>query len=537
MPSYKHPSGKLWSVTLSDLVVEEKWGNPGHPQRSRVHRLATDEEATARYEAILQRLATEGYVRDQESAKGQSPGAAPVRIHRRYEGGPGYLEIILDGVRVAQREGVWDSALVDRDDRETEHASFAAARDAFDRVCGIYALKRGYRLVDEKTGDDVAPLDDTDVVIARDAELELQCRATPDNPAPWSVYADRLIERGDPRGEVAQLHVAGKAAQGDDLVRRRATLLFGSREIAYGARELTYRHGFVVGARLRAKDNTDLAAVTRELLASPMLMFVERLRFGLAGYSRDNDWRPTLEAVIASPVASQIQELAFDDYTYQDCEISWAPYGVFDGLLARLPALAELTIKSGGGGSLGQLALPKLHTLVRVTGGMRVAELASIVDADWPALVRLDLWLGTDMYNGEIVAGSRELEILFAGARMPALRHLALANAQIIEQLIAPLAASALLPQLTSLDLGKGVLARRGVERIIASKDRFAHLVQLDVSQSYLVPAEVAALQAALPATTIIATEQREYEPYEPDDDDEVDEDDLEDDRYVVLGE
>src|SRR5262245_11729153 len=40
---------------------------------------------------------------------------------------------------------------------------------------------------------------------ARDPALEAQCRASPDDPAPWAVYADWLIERGDPRGEIAAL--------------------------------------------------------------------------------------------------------------------------------------------------------------------------------------------------------------------------------------------------------------------------------------------------------------------------------------------
>ncbi len=130
-------------------------------------------------------------------------------------------------------------------------------------------------------------------------------------------------------------------------------------------------------------------------------MFVDTLRFGLAAFSHDNDWRATLDVVLDAAQASRIKDLRFDAYRYEDSEISWTPFGDFTGAWARLPALEVLHIRSGKGGTLGTLDLPKLRTFVRESGGLRASEIEAICHARWPALEHLAVWFGSPNYGAE----------------------------------------------------------------------------------------------------------------------------------------
>jgi len=284
-------------------------------------------------------------------------------------------------------------------------------------------------------------------------------------------------------------------------------------------RELKWSHGFLVGATLKRwsyESRTDLAVLTAQFLALPVARFVTELRFGLASFESDNDWAQTLAAVVNSPRASSITRLCFDDYTSEDCEISWTAFGDFSPFWAKLPALEWLHLRSGEGGTLGALELPNLKTFIRESGGLSAEELRSIVNANWPKLERLDVWFGSENYGaqGTVALVQPVLD------RESRIAHLGFVNCEFSSELLAATLQSKLLPQLKVLDFSMGVLGDADAELLLRNAGRLKHLERLDLS-SNLFNERVDELRAALP--NAVLEDQRD------DDDGEY--------RYCAVGE
>jgi hypothetical protein len=88
-----------------------------------------------------------------------------------------------------------------------------------------------------------------------------------------------------------------------------------------------------------------------------------------------------------------------------------------------------------------------------------------------------------------------------------------------------------ILPRLHSLDLSKGILARRGVAAFEEHAAAFRHLASIDLSENLLEHEEAARIRAVL--DNVILTDQRERES----EDYEEEEADGEITRYVAVGE
>jgi hypothetical protein len=56
-----------------------------------------------------------------------------------------------------------------------------------------------------------------------------------------------------------------------------------------------------------------------------------------------------MQAVTDWEHADQIRSLRFNDYTPEDCEISWTAFGDFATAWAKLPNLEVLEIRAGQG--------------------------------------------------------------------------------------------------------------------------------------------------------------------------------------------
>lgn len=328
------------------------------------------------------------------------------------------------------------------------------------------------------------------------------------------VYADWLQGQGDLRGELA--------AQGPSFLERHASALLGEADAALGSEllDLKWSHGFLVGAtlkRARYDSTTDLAKLTAEFLALPIARFVTELRFGLASFESDNDWTETLAAVANSPRGAAMTRLCFDDYTSEECEISWTPFGDFAPFWSKLPALEWLHIRSGAGGTLGALDLPNLKTFIRESGGLSEGELRSIIDAKWSKLERLDVWFGSDNYGAE---GSVELiQPLLDRRGIERVTHLGFVNCEFSSELLVATVQSKVLKQLKVLDFSKGILGDADVEVLLKNVDRLKHLERLDLSQNLI--EDVERVKAVLPNAVV---------------DDQRDDDDGEY-RYCAVGE
>jgi len=369
--------------------------------------------------------------------------------------------------------------------------------------------------------DTVVEIGDESLATATtNAALEAQLAAGEAGAA--GVFADWLQREGDPRGELAALVMAG--ANVDAWLATHGARLFGDLDVKLHSeiQGLVWKDGFLDGVSLRRASmdsTTQLAALTREVLALPVAQFLTSLRFGLASFESDNDWTETLRAVTASTQAPRIVALRFDDYNSEDCELSWTPFGDFGTAWAGLPSLEHLLIRAGGDGQLGEIDAPSLKSFARETGGLATAEVDTILRARWPRLERLDLWLGNNNYGGTVSVA--QVEQLLANAP-PTLTHLGLCNAEIAPDLIVPLEQSKLLPRLSSLDLKMGILNDSDVDTLLRHAPAFAHLAHFDLSEN-LFGERTAELAVAFPKAHL--ANQR----YEADQDPE--------DRYTAVGE
>ena len=521
MRRFEHPTnGKFWAVAVEGTRLRLRWGEIGTPGQALDRDCGSVASAHDKERAEIIRQQRLGYkevqVPDVEIHAGE-------RWLRRYETSASYLELQVDGRVVAQRRGFIN------EDKATgfevhHHEDENEARDTITRIL-TRAAADGYKLVHEGEPMEWEP-EGTALASAANPELEAQCRAAPEDAATYGVYADWLMQQNDPRGELAALQQRGAPIA--EHLRTHRIALFGSGEL-FDALELTaWRHGFPLGATLKTSYDSELALAdaTREFLALPLAQFVEQLRFGLAHFESNNDWGPTMEAITSSARAGEIRSLQFDAYTYTDQEISWTAFGDFSAAWPKLPRLEELVIRSGAGGTLGTLDLPALNKFVRISGGLRADELRAITEAHWPALEHLEVWLGTAAYEGEA-----SLELLFpilAGRDLPNLRHLGLANCELLDTLIPALAGSAILPRLRSLDLSKGTMGSVATAQLLAHAARFAHLAAIDLAENCLTDEECSRIRAALPQ--VAAGEQRGER-------EDGDEDHDDDGRYVAVGE
>lgn len=511
------------------------WGTRGKPEQRHDRKLASHEAAIAYRDMQIDKQVELGYVevapppvveaKPPEPVPDERTVSRSIRFevaaeertaYRRYPKPARFLE-------VEQRDRVlveWSGEIEHDPDpsakRETTFASIAEASAAYDEEVQS-AREERWRQVRSSA-----------VQVCRvEPALEEQCCDAADDPAPWAVYADWLLEQGDPLGELAACTDDGEASSrfGDQLL-----------ELGIAPEYVTIerRYGFPRSATLKSTaedigDPSEMAEATRAVRTCSTGRFIDVLRFGLAGYTDKNDWASTLRVLAEAPHPERIRELYFNVYEYTDCEISWATMGDLTGLFEPFPNLEVLHLKSGAGGTLGALDLPSLRTFIRESGGLADTEIDSIVNARWPKLAHLEIWFGSPGYGAASTVAS--IRPILDGKGLPALRHLGIVNCVWVEDAIEALAHSKILPRLHSLDLSKGILARRGVELLREHAGAFRHLASIELTQNLLEPEEAAQIREVL--DNVIVCDQREREL----DDYEADEAEGEIVRYVAVGE
>ncbi len=435
----------------------------------------------------------------------------PTRLRKqmRFENERGgvlyFRDVVWDGRRVrvdagSTHLGTGEHHRYEKSGNCFETAEAAAA--AFDAL--VAHQRKSARWATQKPTESLVEADeDRPPLVAENAALEAAVLAG--SPGAPGVLADWLQSQGDARGELAALVVAGVDVAG--WLTTHGARVFGDLDVKLDSelRGLTFRDGFLDGVSLRRSgmdSTTDLPTMTAAFLAMPVCRFLTSLRFGLASFESDNSWTKTIAAVTASPRAGQIRSLSFDDYTSEDCELSWTPFGDFSEAWDQLPALEHLLVRAGGDGQLGDIALPSLRSFERATGGLATAEFDCILRARWPRLERLTLWLGNADYGGDVPVA--QLQRIFDGDVPASLVQLGLTNAQIAPQLIEPLARSKVLPRLRVLDLKMGVLNDGDVDMLLRYAPAFRHLQVFDLSEN-LFGERLEELQEALPNADLTA--------------------------------
>lgn len=194
------------------------------------------------------------------------------------------------------------------------------------------------------------------------------------------------------------------------------------------------------------------------------------------------------EEIVAALVAAKdrlpsLRALFLGDIVMEECEISWINQGDVSPLLHAFPELEEFGVRGGQGLVFPPLRHERLRRLTVETGGMPVEAVRGVAGSDLPALVELDLWLGTSEYGGDSEVS--DLAPILAGTRLPALRHLALRNSEMQDDICAALAAAPVVARLDVLDVSMGVLTDDGATALLTGQP-LTHLTTLDLHHNYL---------------------------------------------------
>ena len=307
------------------------------------------------------------------------------------------------------------------------------------------------------------------------AELEAECRASPDSPAPWQVYADWLLEHGNPIGEIAALAIGGDLRAAIFAAQDHFVELDSSND-AFITLELTF--GFIRRVRVKSSKPGALAAQIAGLLVSPACRFVDDLALESSGVI-DRQWPDTMAAVADAPLAATLRSLALD--AAEDEERQYLDYGDLLFAWPKLPALEHLHIR-GGSVSLG--VLPPVRTYIRETDDLSGREVTSLLDGTHRRLANLVLGTGKAWDGCDLALD--DLAPLLAARGVPALRHLGILDSELTDGLIARLATSKLLPQLHSLDLSNGNAGEVAAAALVEHAPRFRHLASLDLSGNFI---------------------------------------------------
>ncbi|MFJ7159675.1 STM4015 family protein [Streptomyces sp. NPDC101118] len=178
-----------------------------------------------------------------------------------------------------------------------------------------------------------------------------------------------------------------------------------------------------------------------------------------------------------------LRALFLGDMESEQCEISWINQGDVGPLLDGFPELEEFGVRGGSGLVIPPFTHGRLRSLTVQTGGMPAAAVRNVAASSLPALEHLDLWLGTDNYGGDCVL--TDVEPVMAGDRLPALRHLALRNSDIQDEIATAMAAAPVVARLEHLDLSMGVLTDQGGTALLGGQP-LTHLRSLDLHHNYL---------------------------------------------------
>ncbi|MEU8718540.1 STM4015 family protein [Streptomyces sp. NPDC048663] len=223
---------------------------------------------------------------------------------------------------------------------------------------------------------------------------------------------------------------------------------------------------------------------------------VRALIVGAWNNAYDNGPAEVIEALVAArDRLPELRALFLADIVMEECEISWIIQGDVSPVLEAFPRLEEFGVRGGN-----QLCFPivrheRLRRLTVETGGIPADVVRSVAGSDFPALVHLDLWLGTSEYGGSCELG--DLEPLFAGTRLPALKHLALRNSEIQDAICSALSSAPVVARLDALDVSMGVLTDDGATALLSGQP-LTHLKSLDLHHNYLSAELHARLQETL---------------------------------------
>jgi hypothetical protein len=289
------------------------------------------------------------------------------------------------------------------------------------------------------------------------------------------VYADLLIARGDPHGELIALTIA-HANRPDPRLERRIAELHAAHDATWlgplhdRPGDVTWERGLVTRATITAGDYAAVLGLPGALLSD--LTFV----------ASTAALQPAVRGIASRGLPPSLATLRFD---HGDHALDNVDVGELDALYPVAAHLRELDLAVGHM-SLGAIDLPSLRSFDVWTGGFTRDNMASVTAARWPHLERLALRFGDPDEDCGAECTLEDVAPLLASAHLPALTHLGLGNAAFIDDAIPLLARSPLLPQLVTLDISLGTLTDAGAAALLTHADDFSHLAWIDVSDAFI---------------------------------------------------
>ncbi|MET4921083.1 STM4015 family protein [Streptomyces sp. PSRA5] len=187
--------------------------------------------------------------------------------------------------------------------------------------------------------------------------------------------------------------------------------------------------------------------------------------------------------VAAGDQLPSLRALFFGDITFEECEISWINQTAMAPLINGLPQLRSFGVRGGQDLNMTGITHERLRSLTVETGGLDADVVRNIGAADLPALEHLDIWLGVSWYGANTIVA--DLDPFLTGARLPALKSLALRNSEIQDDIAAALAGAPVVARLETLDLSMGTLGDEGAEALLGGQP-LTHLKKLDLHHHYL---------------------------------------------------
>ncbi|MFE0457957.1 STM4015 family protein [Kitasatospora sp. NPDC058965] len=241
----------------------------------------------------------------------------------------------------------------------------------------------------------------------------------------------------------------------------------------------------------------------------------EQVRAVVIGPWFTDDYCPLTEALAAVTAAADrlpnLRALFLGDVTFEQCEISWLQLTDVTPVLEAFPRLEELVVRGASGdydGKEGLALRPVRHEQLRAlrfeAGGLPAEVVRAVGASDFPALERLELWLGVSEYGGDATVA--DLAPFLDGTRLPALRHLGLENSELQDEIAAAVAGAPVVARLESLSLAMGILTDRGATALLDGQP-LTHLRRLDLHHHFLTDPVVDRIVAALPGVEVDLSE------------------------------
>ncbi|WP_035842198.1 STM4015 family protein [Kitasatospora azatica] len=225
------------------------------------------------------------------------------------------------------------------------------------------------------------------------------------------------------------------------------------------------------------------------------LVDTQQVRAVVIGPWFSDDYEYTLAEPLAAITGSadqlpSLRALFLGDVTYEQCELSWLQLSDVTPALESFPLLEELVVRGASGdyeGKEGLALRPLRHERLRAlrfeAGGLPAEVVRAVGASDFPALERLELWLGVSEYGGDATVA--DLAPFLDGARLPVLRHLGLENSELQDEIAAAVAGAPVVARLESLSLAMGILTDQGAGALLAGQP-LTHLRALDLHHHFV---------------------------------------------------